>query len=177
MVTKNVAEARSNSSGTFTGTKVSQLLSSQSLAPSSPFPSSPLSCTLPLAVGQRNVSAPTVFSSDTGRDGHGFSSETHMNPFGTDLSEVVCMDNKPARKFRAGAVSATIWQNQAIGKDGKPRQFASVNLERSYKDKNGEWKTTHSLGDSDLPKAIVLLSKAYEFLALRGGEAEQASSL
>lgn len=100
-----------------------------------------------------------------------------MNRSATNEDEVEHMENeknKPTKKFRAGAVCATIWSNQAVGKDGKPRTFASVNLERSYKDKGGEWKTTHSLGDSDLPKAIVLLSKAFEFLALRG-EADSAS--
>ncbi|MEM4263916.1 MAG: hypothetical protein QW666_03425 [Candidatus Woesearchaeota archaeon] len=78
--------------------------------------------------------------------------------------------NTPQRKFKAGGVSATIWQN--INKDGKA--FSTVSFERGYKDKSGNWKSTNYLGVSDLPKAMVVLSKAYEFLALKQTTKEAA---
>lgn len=71
--------------------------------------------------------------------------------------------NMPKRKFRAGGVSATIWQNKS--KDGK--EFSTVSFEKGYKDKEGAWKSTNYLGVGDLPKAMVVLGKAYEFLALK----------
>ena len=77
--------------------------------------------------------------------------------------------NKPEKKFRAGAVTATIWKNQT--EDNK--EYSTVSFERSYKDKNGEWKTTNSLRVNDLPKAAMVISKAYEFLAMSGREAEE----
>ena len=77
---------------------------------------------------------------------------------------------KPEKKFRAGAVTATIWKNQT--EDNK--YYSTVSFERSYKDKNGEWKTTNSLRVNDLPKAAMVISKAYEFLALNERAEEEA---
>ncbi len=106
---------------------------------------------------------------------HGKKAETHLKDLARVSAEVRGMENnKPAKKFRIGAVCATIWSNQGVGKDGTPRSFASVNVEKGYKDKEGVWKSGHSFSDNDLPKAIMVLTKAYEFLALRG-EAEEAS--
>lgn len=71
--------------------------------------------------------------------------------------------NTPQKKFKAGTVSATIWRN----KSQEGNEFSSVSFEKGYKDKAGEWKSTNYLNVSDLPKAMVVLGKAYEFLALK----------
>ena len=73
----------------------------------------------------------------------------------------------PEQKFRAGSVSATVWLNAGQDKDGKPTTFKTVSFERSYLDKDGNWQTTNNLRVTDLPKAILVLSKAYEHLTLR----------
>jgi hypothetical protein len=75
----------------------------------------------------------------------------------------------PETKFRSGAIAATIWANETI-KDGKKIVYKSVSFERSYKDKNDEWQSTNSLRTADIPKAILVLSKAYEHLALNADE-------
>lgn len=74
--------------------------------------------------------------------------------------------NLPQKKFSAGAISASVWQNSGQ-KDGKEFEYASLSLERCYKDKEGNWQHTGTLRVADLPKAVVVLSKAYEFLVLR----------
>jgi len=71
----------------------------------------------------------------------------------------------PETKFRSGAIAATIWANETV-RDGKKVAYKSVTFERSYKDKNDEWQSTNSLRTADIPKAILVLSKAYEHLAL-----------
>ena len=75
----------------------------------------------------------------------------------------------PETKFRSGAIVATIWSNEAV-RDGKKVEYKTVSFERSYKDKNDQWQTTNSLRTADLPKAILVLSKAYEHLALNAEE-------
>jgi hypothetical protein len=77
----------------------------------------------------------------------------------------------PEKKFRAGAITATVWQNEGKGKDGKPTSYRTVSFERSYKDNNDEWQSTNSLRMNDLPKAALVLTKAYEFIALNEQEA------
>ncbi len=76
--------------------------------------------------------------------------------------------NLPVKKFRAGAISATVWNNTT--KDGES-EYKTVSFERGYKDPDGVWKSTSSLRMSDLPKASLVLQKAYEYLAL-GDETE-----
>ena len=70
----------------------------------------------------------------------------------------------PEKKFKAGAITATVWTNNS--EKGK---YSTVNLDRVYKD--GEsWKTTGSLRMNDLPKAVLVLSKAYEYLVTKSPE-------
>jgi len=75
--------------------------------------------------------------------------------------------NTPEKSFRASPVSATVWANEAQGLDGTPRLFRTITLERSYKDKEGSWKKSHSLRVNDLPKAVLVLEKAYEYIAFK----------
>lgn len=72
----------------------------------------------------------------------------------------------PEKKFRAGAITATVWQNEGKTKEGKETKYMTVSFERSYRDNNEEWQTTNSLRMNDLPKAALVLTKAYEFIAL-----------
>jgi hypothetical protein len=77
--------------------------------------------------------------------------------------------NLPEKKFRAGGVTATIWKNQVKTKDGRDAEYLSVTFKRAYKDKEtDEWKETNSLKTADLPKAVVVLNKAYEYAVLTG---------
>ncbi len=75
--------------------------------------------------------------------------------------------NLPERKFRAGAVAATVWKNHGSDKQGKATEYRTVSFERSYMDKDGKWKNTSSLRLNDLPRASVVLNKAYEYLVLK----------
>ncbi|MBD3303952.1 hypothetical protein GF343_02315 [Candidatus Woesearchaeota archaeon] len=77
--------------------------------------------------------------------------------------------NRPEKKFKAGAVSATIWKNEGQN-NGKSFVFHTISLTRGYKDKQGEWKNSSSLRPGDLPKAALVLGKAYEHLILHNEE-------
>jgi len=79
--------------------------------------------------------------------------------------------NKPEKKFKASPITATIWMNTTI-KDSKELKLYSVNVERTYKDKE-EFKTTSSLRPNDIPKAVLVLQKAYEYLSLKGAKDEE----
>lgn len=81
----------------------------------------------------------------------------------------------PEKKFRAGAVSATVWKNESK-KGADSFAYYSVSLDRNYKDKDGQWKSTNSLRINDLPRASLVLNKAYEFILLRDKPIAAASS-
>ena len=80
------------------------------------------------------------------------------------------MTEQPEKKFSTGSLSATIWQNKGKSRNGEEVSFRTVSFQRRYRDKNGEWKTTNTLRTNDLPKASLVLQKAYEYLVLKGIE-------
>lgn len=82
------------------------------------------------------------------------------------------MGNQPDKKFVAGAISATVWENTAK-KDDKEFSFYTVSLQRAYTDKDGNWQNTSSMRVNDLPKARVVLGKAYEYLTLKDVEKKE----
>jgi len=77
------------------------------------------------------------------------------------------MPEQPEKKFSTGSVSATIWQNTGKRKTGEEVSFRTVSFQRRYRDKEGNWKTTNTLRTNDLPKASLVLQKAYEYLVLK----------
>ena len=78
--------------------------------------------------------------------------------------------NLPEKKFRAGAISATVWLNKGHKADGEETEYRSISIERNYTNKEGKWHSTNSLRVNDLPKANVVLQKAYEFLVFKEQE-------
>jgi hypothetical protein len=73
---------------------------------------------------------------------------------------------QPEKTFKAGSVTVAIWRN------GSGDQLTySVTLEKRFL-KSGEWKTIKSLNVNDLPKAVLALQKAYEYLVLKRSSME-----
>ena len=75
--------------------------------------------------------------------------------------------NTPEKRFSTGAITATVWHNQGKSKTGEAADYRTVSFQRSYKDPNGAWKTTNSLRVNDLPRASLVLQKAYEFIVMK----------
>ena len=75
--------------------------------------------------------------------------------------------NLPEKKFSTGGLNATVWQNQGKNKEGLDVSYRTVTFQRRYKDKNGEWQSTNTLRINDLPKASLILEKAYEYLVMK----------
>ena len=75
--------------------------------------------------------------------------------------------NFPEKKYRAGAVSATVWNNKGQKANGEELEYKTISLERIYTDKNGKWQSTNTLRIADLPRAQVVLQKAYEHVVLQ----------
>ena len=85
--------------------------------------------------------------------------------------------NQPEKKFSTGAISATVWKNQGTSKKtGEAVEFRTVTLQRRYTDKEGKWQTSGSLRITDLPKATLVLQKAFEYLVLKGQGSASSTS-
>ena len=68
---------------------------------------------------------------------------------------------KPVSKFKAGQVSAAIWENQVRVK-GKAVTMLKATVQRRYKDKDGNWKSSQSFSRNEIPLAIYCLQKCFE---------------
>lgn len=73
----------------------------------------------------------------------------------------------PVKRFGAGGITASVWEN--AGKNGS---YYTVSLQKRYL-QGTEWKNSSSLRVNDLPKAILALQKAFEFLSLREKEVHE----
>lgn len=73
---------------------------------------------------------------------------------------------QPEMRFKAGGLTAAVFLNQIQTPDGvKP--VKNVVLERTYRDKEGKYQTSNSLSVNDIPKAILVLQKAFDYIASR----------
>ena len=83
---------------------------------------------------------------------------------------------KPEKNFKVGAVRAAVWVHTYSTRFGREFDVNRVVIDRAYKDAQGSWKNTSSLDFNDIPKAMVALQKAYEYIATKshGAESEGA---
>jgi len=68
---------------------------------------------------------------------------------------------KPERIFRIGDVSCSIFLQNA----GEERTFRTVNLQKSYVDREGDRQYSGSLSLAELPTAIEVLRMALNYVA------------
>lgn len=66
------------------------------------------------------------------------------------------MSNQPAYKFKIGLITATIWENEG---------FYSVDISRSYKTNEGEWRSTGSYGHTDLLNVAKCAERAENWIS------------
>lgn len=96
------------------------------------------------------------------------------HPMATNATGLPQAENKgPEKKFRAGAVSATVWKNDRQRATGETFSYHTISLERRYKDQSGTWKSASSLRLQDIPKAALVLNEAYRYLVLNGVQEEE----
>ena len=82
---------------------------------------------------------------------------------------------QPIKEFRVAGISVADWCNEAE-QDGRVIRRYSVRLKKRYRDRQtGEWKDSDYLFADDLPRARLVLDKAYEYVALK--ESEEGSDL
>ena len=85
--------------------------------------------------------------------------------------------NLPEEEIRVGGtVSTSIWRNEVQRGDRTVVNF-SVQLQRRYFDRaDQEWKTAKSLNTDDVPRAILALQKAYEYILINADRSPSNSS-
>ena len=67
----------------------------------------------------------------------------------------------PVARFKAGQVSAAVWENKVQMRSGGVK-ILKASVQRRYKDKDGQWQSTTSFGRNEIPLAIHCLQQAFE---------------
>ena len=80
----------------------------------------------------------------------------------------------PEERFQAGGVSASVFVNEVKRADGSVFVARKTVLQRTYVDGDGNYQSTSSLDVNDLPRAILVLTKAFEHCSGLGRSAETA---
>jgi hypothetical protein len=75
--------------------------------------------------------------------------------------------SQPEITFRHGPCSASVFVNEYTRGD-ETFSVRTVTFQRKYLDASGDWQTTNTLKVNDIPKATLVLGKAYEFLTANG---------
>jgi hypothetical protein len=70
---------------------------------------------------------------------------------------------QPLAKFRAGAVSCAVWENDATV-NGRQVEILKATLERRFKDASGTWKSSNSFSRNEIPLAIHCMEKAFAMM-------------
>ena len=86
---------------------------------------------------------------------------------------------KPVATFRAGSVSCAVWENEVVVEGpgpGQPRTMLKATIERRYRDKEGEWKSSGSFGRNDIPLAIYCLQQAFGTIIERDKQPNEAAT-
>jgi hypothetical protein len=81
---------------------------------------------------------------------------------------------QPEKRIKCGSCEAAIFENQIKSKD-RTVKLKKVAILKRYKSSEGEWKSTHSLDKNEIPKMILALFKAYEYLIM--GEKNDSEQL
>lgn len=84
------------------------------------------------------------------------------------------MTNNPEKKFKAGGCSAAVFINKFETPAGT-KAARNVVLERTYKDKEGQFQASKSFSMNDIPKAILVLQQAYQYIVEHGPAPEPSS--
>lgn len=73
--------------------------------------------------------------------------------------------NQPIKRFKAGAITASVFENINMVRGSESKMY-NVLISKTYKDNEGNWKSSHSFSVFyEIPKVILLLNKAYEYVA------------
>jgi hypothetical protein len=70
-------------------------------------------------------------------------------------------NNKPVKKITAGTVSAALWENE-VTINGRSASVLKVSVQKSFKAKDGTWKTTNSFARNEVPLVMFCLQKCFE---------------
>ena len=74
----------------------------------------------------------------------------------------------PIKKFSAGSISCALWENEIATTNGGKARLLKATVERRYKDKDGQWKSSGSFSRNEIPLVQYVLGKAFEAMVEEG---------
>ncbi len=91
-----------------------------------------------------------------------------------ERKEVTMTKQKPIKEYRIGHIKVAVWKNESED-NGKTIVKYSIQIQKSYRDEDGEYRDTNNYFPEELPKLSLAVSKAFEFTALKERNPEDDS--
>ncbi|GMW04000.1 MAG: hypothetical protein AMXMBFR84_51340 [Candidatus Hydrogenedentota bacterium] len=79
---------------------------------------------------------------------------------------------RPEKKFRVGAIAASVWKRVNSTSDGRSFEAYQVSLDRTWLDKDGQYRSSNTYGMNDIPKAVLAMELAYEYIATKSSDGD-----
>ena len=74
---------------------------------------------------------------------------------------------RPEREYRAGTIKAALWRHENE-RDGQTVVGYTIRLQKRYYDRDSKiWQDTEYMFPEDVPRAQLVLAKAYEYVTLK----------
>ena len=83
---------------------------------------------------------------------------------------------KPAKNFRVGLCSASVFRNASNGEGGKNAYLFTVAVQRSHRDE-GQWKSATNFGLTELPQVTRAMQLAQQFVEQEEAEVQSNEEL
>ena len=81
---------------------------------------------------------------------------------------------QPTIVFKHGSMMAMVYARHTDAVlEGKPQQLPYVVLKKRERDHNGKWLDVKELYESDIPKAVLVLQKCFDFMTSTGFHSEE----
>jgi hypothetical protein len=81
----------------------------------------------------------------------------------------------PEKRFKCGACETAIFENE-IRTNARTIAVKKTAIQKRYRTADGQWKSTQSLDVNEIPKMILVLTKAYEYLAMGGDSGDDQAA-
>ena len=87
------------------------------------------------------------------------------------------MEGRLLKQIRAGDVSISVFENELERQDGEKYHKKTFLIQRSYADREGNWKNTNNYNIKDITKLEVAIDELKKFIYLFKEKKEEAQEI
>ena len=84
-------------------------------------------------------------------------------------------NTRPVKTITSGNIEASVWRKH-LKKDGRNVLRHSVQIQKQYRKRGGNYENTNLYFPNELPKLILVVQEAFKFVTLRASKDAEKSA-